>query len=103
MDSYTPFDQLESGREYYILHCDGYKCNKYKGMFDVYRYSYMSGDKYAYAWFYNNSLSYYYTPDDEFYDVQKIRENAQKAIQTMEQRTLNIILKRLVNDEFQWP
>jgi hypothetical protein len=102
MDSYTPFDQLESGREYYILRGDGYKYKKYKGMFDVYRYSYMSGDKYAYAWFYHNSLSYYYTPDDEFYDVEKIRENAQKAIQTMEQRSLDKILKRLINEEFKW-
>jgi len=102
MDSYTPFDQLESGREYYILHSNGYKCNKYKGMFDVYRYSYMSGDKYAYAWFYNNSLSCSYTGDDEFYDVEKIRGNAQKAIQTMEHRSVNMILKRLVNEEFQW-
>jgi hypothetical protein len=40
--------------------------------------------------------------DDEFYDAEKIRERAQSAIQSMEQRSLNIILKRLVNEEFQW-
>jgi hypothetical protein len=102
MDCYIPFDELESGREYYILHCDGYKCKKYKGTFDVYRYSYTSGDRYEFAWFYNNSLSYYYKPDDEFYDVEKVRKNAQRAIQSMEQRTLDIILKQLVNEEFQW-
>jgi hypothetical protein len=102
MDSYTPFDALESGREYYILSCNGYKCKKYKGMFDVYRYSRMSGDVCAFAWFRNNSLSYYYTGDAEFYDVEKIKENAQQAIQTMEQRALDKILKRLVNEEFQW-
>ena len=102
MDSYTPFDQLESGREYYILRCGGCKCKKYKGTFDIYRYSRMSGDKYAFAWFYNNSLSYYYTPDDEFYDIEYIKENAQRAIQQMEQRSLNMILKRLVNEEFEW-
>jgi hypothetical protein len=102
MDSYTSFDELESGREYYILHCDGYTCKKYKGTFDVYRYSRMGGDRYAFAWFYHNSLSYYYTDDDEFYDVEKIRENSQRAIHDMEQRSLNIILKRIVNDDFQW-
>ena len=100
---YISFDELETGREYYILSCDGYTCKKYKGIFDVYRYSYMSGDRYAFAWFYNNSLSCSYTEDDEFYDVEKIRYNSQKAIQKMEQRSLNIVLKRLVNDEFQWP
>jgi hypothetical protein len=102
MDSYTPFDELESGREYYILHCDGYICKKYKGTFDIYRYSRMSGDRYAFAWFYHNSLSCYYTCDDEFYDVAKIRENSQRAIQSMEHRSVNMILKRLVNDDFQW-
>ena len=102
MDPYTPFDELEPGREYYILSCNGDECKKYKGIFHVYRYSYMGGDKEAFAWFHSNSLSYYYTYDDEFYDVEKIRENSQKAIQTMESRALNMILKRLVNEEFQW-
>lgn len=102
MDPYTPFDQLESGREYYILSYNGYKFKKYKGIFDIYRYSRMGGHRYAFAWFYYNSLSYYCTDDDEIYDVEKIRENSQRAIQSMEQRSLNIILKRLVNEEFQW-
>ena len=102
VDSYTPFDALETGREYYIFSCDGYKSKKYKGTFHVYRYSRMSGDRYIFAWFHSNALSYYYTPDDEFYDVEYIKENAQRAIQTMEHRTLNMILKRLVNEEFQW-
>jgi hypothetical protein len=62
----------------------------------------MGGDRYAFAWFYHNSSSYYYTVDDEFYDVEKIRENSQRAIQTMEHRSVNMILKRLVNEEFQW-
>jgi len=102
MYPYTPFDELKPGREYYILSCKTYKFNKYKGIFDVYRYSYMSGDKYAFAWFYHNSLSYYYTPDDEFYDVDYIRMNSQKAREQMEQRSLNMILKRLVNEHFEW-
>lgn len=98
----TSFDELEAGREYYILSYNGYECKKYKGTFHLYRYSRMSGDRYAFAWFYNNSLSSFYTDDDEFYDVKQIRENAQRAIQTMEHRSVNMILKRLVNDDFQW-
>ena len=49
--------------------------------------------------------SYYYRSfrdTDTYYDPEKIRENAQQARQQMEQRSLNMILKRLVNDEFQW-
>ena len=102
MDPYTPFHELEPGREHYILNCDGYTCKKYKGIFDVYRFSHTSGDRYAFDWFYNNSLFCSYTGDDEFYDVEKIRENSQKAIQTMEHRSVNMILKRLVNEEFEW-
>ena len=102
MYPYTPFDELKPGREYYIVSFKNYKCNKYKGIFDFYRYSYMSGDRDKFAWFRNNSLSYFYTIDDEFYDVDYIRLNSQRAIQTMEQRALDKILKRLVNEEFQW-
>jgi hypothetical protein len=37
-----------------------------------------------------------------FYDVEEIRENGKKARQNMEQRALNIVLKRLVNETFEW-
>jgi hypothetical protein len=37
-----------------------------------------------------------------FYDIEEIRVNARKAIQSMEKRTLNLILKRLINEEFEW-
>lgn len=95
---YTSFNDLVYGREYYII-CN---CEKYKGIFYDYKYSYMSGYKDTYAWFHNETLLDFYTDDDEFYDVEKIRGNAQKAIQSMEQRSLNMILKRLVNEELQW-
>lgn len=36
------------------------------------------------------------------YDLEEIKENGQKARQDMEQRALNIVLKRLVNENFQW-
>jgi hypothetical protein len=37
-----------------------------------------------------------------FYDIEEIRDNAKNAIQSMEQRSLNLILKRLINEEFEW-
>jgi hypothetical protein len=44
----------------------------------------------------------FFSKEFEFYDVQEIRDNAQKAIQSMEERALKIILKRLINDDFEW-
>jgi len=37
-----------------------------------------------------------------FYDWEEIREKSKRARQQMEQRSLNMILKKLVNEEFQW-
>jgi hypothetical protein len=37
-----------------------------------------------------------------FYDPEEIKKNAQKAIEKMEHRTVNMILKKIVNEEFQW-
>lgn len=91
------FHDLKPGREYYVVRYNG---KKHNGIFDRYRYSYMSGDKEEYAWFHNSP--YYYIRDDDFYDVEKIIESAQLARQNMEQRSLNMILKRLVNEEFEW-
>ena len=45
---------------------------------------------------------YVFTDIDKFYDIQQMRENKIKAIQRMEQRSLDIILKRLVNEHFEW-
>ena len=44
----------------------------------------------------------FFSKQFEFYDIQEIRDNAQKAIQSMEQRALKIILQRLINDDFEW-
>ena len=41
-------------------------------------------------------------PDHDFHDIQQMRINKIKAIQSMEQRSLDIILKRLVNENFEW-
>lgn len=48
---------------------------------------------------------YYYGfcyKEDIYYDWDEIRDNARKARNAFEQRTLNQILKRLVNEEFEW-
>ena len=44
----------------------------------------------------------FFSKDFEFYDIQEIRDNAIKAKQKMEQRTLLLILKRLINEDFVW-
>jgi hypothetical protein len=44
----------------------------------------------------------FFNPTDTFYDLEEIRENGKRARQRMEQRALDIILKRLVNEHFKW-
>lgn len=39
---------------------------------------------------------------DIYYDWDKIRDDARKARYAFEQRSLNQILKRLINEEFEW-
>jgi hypothetical protein len=38
----------------------------------------------------------------ELTEMNKISEKGKKARQTMEQRSLNMVLKRLINEQFQW-
>jgi hypothetical protein len=40
--------------------------------------------------------------NDIVYDLDKIKQDSKKAKETFEQRSLNIILKRLVNEHFEW-
>ena len=98
--AYTPFHDLISGREYFILRTNG---KKYKGIFDDYKYSYLNDDEVEiFASFETDTLSYYYTGGDKFYDVKYIRINAYIERHNMELRALKIILKRVVNEDFQW-
>ena len=39
---------------------------------------------------------------DIFYDLEKIKNNSKCARECMEQRSLDILLKRLVNENFEW-
>ena len=43
-----------------------------------------------------------FTPTDIVYDLEEIRKNGTHAREAMEQRALNIVLKRLVNENFEW-
>jgi hypothetical protein len=40
--------------------------------------------------------------NDIVYDLEEIKENCKKARQDMEQRALNKILKKIVNENFEW-
>jgi len=43
-----------------------------------------------------------YENDIYIHDIEKVKENAIHAIQCMEQRALDKVLKRLVNEQFEW-
>ena len=43
-----------------------------------------------------------FTPNDIVYDIEDIKEKGKKARQAMEQRSLHIVLKRIVNENFEW-
>jgi hypothetical protein len=100
LPAYTPFHYLEAGRQYFILRANG---KKYIGTFDSYDYSYLNDDEEEiFASFENNPISYYYSARDKFYDVIYIRINAYVARHNMELRALKKILKKVVNDDFEW-
>ena len=40
--------------------------------------------------------------NDIMYDLDKIKDNAKKAKESFEKRTLDNILKKLVNENFEW-
>jgi hypothetical protein len=43
-----------------------------------------------------------FTPNDTVYDLEEIKENGKRARQNMEQRALDKIFKKLVNEMFEW-
>ena len=44
----------------------------------------------------------FFSKQFEFYDIQEIREKSMQAKQCMEQRALQMILCRIINDDFRW-
>jgi hypothetical protein len=89
--SISPY-RLKKGKQYIIKHHDTGKI--YRGTFD-FMTSIMvimkNGDK---------KIQFMY--DDDFYDVDNIREKGRRARQAMEQRALDKILKKIVNETFEW-
>lgn len=100
MSSRIHWDDLVLGKEY-IIKKDGVI---YKGQF--YMYYRKTFDDNEPLTFDNvtpnpenkNQVDFYQC--NEYYD--EIRYNARKARDSFEQRALNQILKRVVNEEFQW-
>jgi len=48
-----------------------------------------------------SNLTALFDKNYNFYDANKVK-NAKKARQSMEKRSLDMVLKRLVNEEFEW-
>lgn len=49
-----------------------------------------------------NDVMLFYKDVYTFHDIKKVKENGKNARHAMEQRALDIVLKRLVNEHFQW-
>ena len=121
-----PYNQLVFGREYIVKTFDTKE--SFKGMYDDWdkidhneQDYYTKGKIYEYQYhdisiirgrdfenfivnifFVCNNKNHLFNECDYYYDLEEIKRNAEKARQKMEQRSLNIILKRLVNEEFEW-
>jgi len=105
---------LTVGHDYYILHADIQFKGKFKTFYSNEYCSYYSFIDVQMKSIDTNSRlgdikyniieysHYVFTDIDTFYDIQEMRERKIKAIQSMEKRSLDIVLKRLVNEHFEW-
>jgi hypothetical protein len=84
--------RLKKGKQYIIKHHDTGKI--YKGIFD-FMTSIMIIMK-------NDDKKIQFMYDDDFYDVEDIKEKSRRAKQAMEQRALDKLLKKIVNENFEW-
>lgn len=112
---------LERWKEYIVITFDTNQI--FRGTFDnwddredileemYYTYSKIPGRKYKHCsyWYHNYftcNKKYKFTEFDYYYHVKEfkceLKNMAENARQTIEQRSLNIILKRLVNEHFEW-
>jgi len=108
-----PFTDLLKNKKYYVKTRESrsYRVKSpnglYKGMIFI-AYDYVrhgrDGRIRTYPVFVNSSNTecYVFYDEDDYYDPEKFKENAQKARQQMEQRSLDMILKKVVNEDFQW-
>jgi len=99
------YRHLVPGKEYYIQAYDTHVY--FKGMiFNDYQRAIIDMDpgyhKTTNMNFTRATHRHLFFEEDYYYDPEKIRENSQQARKQMEQRALDMILKRVVNEEFQW-
>jgi hypothetical protein len=98
------FWNLEPGREYFIKRDDELYKSESKLIFSSLhgpRHFHDFGSSES-VWFIKRGFHIEFERDNEFYDAEEIKENAQKARNQMECRALNKILKQLVNETFEW-
>ena len=96
------FWNLEPGREYFIQrHDQRYKSKLIFSSLHGPRHFHVFGSSES-VWFLHRGFNIEFDREDTFYDAEEIKENAQKARQQMENRALNQILKRIVNETFEW-
>ena len=122
-----PYNQLVPGREYIVKTFDTKEA--FKGIYDDWDkidhreldYGIYTGKIYEYQYhdisiirgrdfenfivnifFICNNKNHLFNECDYYYDVEEIKRNAKNARQQMEHRSVNMILKRVVNEEFQW-
>jgi hypothetical protein len=95
------YRDLIPGKEYYIQAYDTHIY--FKGMiFDDYQRAIDRDIININMNFTRETYRHLFYEEDYYYDPEKIRENAKNARQQMECRSINIILKQLVNEDFEW-
>ena len=89
---------LEFGKEYFVQR--NVEPYKYKIIYSGLEGRSYFGDSES-AWFIDRGF-YIEFDQDIFYDAEEIKEKGQKAREKMEKRSLDMILKKLVNETFEW-
>ena len=120
MPSIPRVRQYRSGKEYIVITFDTHEI--FRGTFDTWdgideineqyytTYYHMPNRKYCNSfsnyYFTCNNKKYMFNDCDYYYEVYlficQIKRNANTAREQMEERALDKILKRVVNEEFQW-
>jgi hypothetical protein len=96
-----PFTKLQYGKEYYIKTYDTEI--QFKFVFDEYQTSYNDELERDVNMIFRRGINrYVFYEDDYYYDPEQIKRNAQIARNQMEERSMNMVLKKLVNEEFKW-
>ena len=95
------YRDLIPGKEYYIQTHDTHIC--FKGMiFNDYQRAIDINVININMNFTRATCRHLFFEEDYYYDPEKIKKNSHLAKQSMEHRALNMILKRIVNEHFEW-